>query len=220
MKIIEVLGEEYSFVFKEQNFTLNAEKTIYWQEQQAMILSDIHLGKAGHFRKHGIPIPREIHIADFQRMNQLIELYQPKRIIFLGDLFHSDANEEWYDLVYWSQHHQSIEQTLVLGNHDKSTSGLYNNMPIALCEKLQLGPFEFTHEPRISDCYNIAGHIHPSVTIRGLARQTNTLPCFYFGKTNAILPAFGTFTGSHPIIAKSGDTLFAIAEGELVHLTG
>ena len=40
------------------------DKCMFWKEHNSLILADLHIGKAGHFRKAGIPIPSHIHIDD------------------------------------------------------------------------------------------------------------------------------------------------------------
>gem|GEM_PF-2084044 len=45
------------------------------------------------------------------------------------------------------------------------------------------------------------------------------LACFWFGKACAVLPSFGTFTGSHEIRPAAEDRVFVIAGGD-VHETG
>lgn len=219
---LEVKGTEHRFSLLGQTFVLHSSRSIFWEEESILILSDIHLGKAGHFRKHGIPVPRQVHISDLQRINSLIEKYQPTKVLFLGDLFHSDQNEEWEDFAHWSGHHAhaGIGQVLVLGNHDILEEQQYHDLGVKLCAEYVAGPFEFTHESRPSVRYNISGHVHPSIRLHGTARQGATLACFFFGRSHALLPAFGGFTGSHPIRASKGDQIFAIAEDLLIGLVG
>jgi hypothetical protein len=45
-----------------------------------------------------------------------------------------------------------------------------------------------------------------------------TLPCFYFGASQAILPAFGRFTGKTALKHTKKDTVFGIAEGRVLAL--
>ncbi|MEQ8473142.1 MAG: ligase-associated DNA damage response endonuclease PdeM [Marinoscillum sp.] len=215
---LELKGTEYEFDFREQHLVLSAEKALFWKEENALIITDLHLGKAGHFRKNGIPIPRQIHIADLQRVNSLIDHYQPGKIIFLGDLFHSDGNEEWLDFVTWSNYHHSIEQILVEGNHDILDKRAYSQTRMEIVPEYTVGPFGFTHETTKHKAYNISGHVHPCVRFRGLAHQGVRVPCFYFGADFALLPAFGEFTGSHPLRPTKNDLVFGIAEGQVIGL--
>ncbi|HNU41619.1 MAG TPA: phosphoesterase, partial [Cyclobacteriaceae bacterium] len=64
--------------------------------------------------------------------------------------------------------------------------------------------------------YNLSGHIHPAVRLKGTGRQSVMLPCFYFGKQQGILPAFGSFTGMARIVPKKEDRIFVIAENKVI----
>ncbi|MFY0606691.1 MAG: ligase-associated DNA damage response endonuclease PdeM [Cyclobacteriaceae bacterium] len=218
MDSLSIQQNQLDFRFQGQTFVLSPLKSVYWKEESTLIISDVHLGKAGHFRKNGIPIPQEVHLSDFSRINYLIETYQPARILFLGDLFHSEFNNEWSDLINWSNQRDSIEQVLVEGNHDQLTRDLYKKTKIHLVPSFERGPFEFTHEKIDSKLHNISGHIHPCVRLQGSARQSITVPCFYFAKEYSLLPAFGTFTGNHPIRVTKGDQIIAIAENQLIDI--
>lgn len=215
-----VYDREVVFELKSQQLIVNSDRALFWKNENTLILSDLHLGKAGHFRKNGIPIPRRIHLSDLQRINSLIDRYAPRRILFLGDLFHSEENDEWNDLVFWSGHHGGVEQILVQGNHDILPASLYGETAIRVVTRLDEGPFVFSHEALACEGYNISGHVHPGVRLYGAARQGVVLSCFYFGKEYAVLPAFGLFTGSHPVRTKKGDRIFAIADNSLIGLVG
>ncbi|HSN61423.1 MAG TPA: hypothetical protein VLR49_10840, partial [Ferruginibacter sp.] len=76
------------------HFLLSANRTIFWEEQKALILSDLHIGKSGHFRKNGIGIPQNMLSEDMQRLFAEIQFYNPSKVIIVGDLFHSHSNKE------------------------------------------------------------------------------------------------------------------------------
>ena len=48
----------HSFSFQGQTLILHPAKAIFWKEKSRLLLADVHLGKAGHFRKVGIPVPQ------------------------------------------------------------------------------------------------------------------------------------------------------------------
>ena len=81
-------------------------------------------------------------------------------------------------------------------------------------------PFLFTHEPleNKSNYYNLAGHLHPGVKLRGKGKQTHRLACFYFDQNGGILPAFGAFTGLSTLPIKKDVQVFAIVEGQVMKL--
>jgi metallophosphoesterase superfamily enzyme len=79
----------------------------------------------------------------------------------------------------------------------------------------------FAHRPvRLDAAYVLSGHIHPAVRISGVGRQKEYLPCFYFGKDYAVLPAFGSFTGQAAIYPEPGDRIFVLGGGEIVEWNG
>ncbi|MEO9476084.1 MAG: ligase-associated DNA damage response endonuclease PdeM [Cyclobacteriaceae bacterium] len=208
------------FDLEGQQLTLDASKAIFWYDKRMLFVSDVHLGKAGHFRKAGIPIPKKIHYDDLDLLSTLIARYQPKSLVFLGDLFHSDHNEEWNDFELWMRRHHDTEMILVKGNHDVLDENLYASSDLKIVEELILPPFHFSHEKVDSKLYNISGHIHPTIRLRGAARQGITLPCFYFDAEDALMPAFGHFTGGYKIKPAKGSRIFGVAEGKLIELVG
>lgn len=203
-----------------QHLVLDVRKSMFWKETQSLVISDLHLGKAGHFRKHGIPIPTTIHQSDLQVVSDLITAYNPRSLIFLGDLFHSEYNEEWGAFGEWLSQYLHLEVILILGNHDVLDKHTYANTHLTIVSELILPPFHFTHERRDSEYYNISGHIHPSIRLKGAARQSISLPCFYFQEHSALLPAFGDFTGNYQIRAQQGSRVFALGEDEIIALIG
>jgi DNA ligase-associated metallophosphoesterase len=217
-----MLSVPYDFYFLNQNLLLLPEKAIYWLQEETLIVTDIHLGKVGHFRKAGIAIPKNLEQDDLAQLSDLIHRYNPKSILFLGDLFHSDLNNDWDWLVLWRSLFSHIQMTLVLGNHDILNRKFYTDLNFNLCHFLDAGPFRFSHEPlkkselgQVSN-YIVCGHIHPGVLLQGAGRQTLSLPCFHFGKQQAILPAFGKFTGKVKMKNLKGDRVFAILKDKIV----
>jgi len=59
-----------------------------------LIISDLHFGKTGHFRKSGIAVPQGVYKEDLQRLVSQIQYFQPSQLIIVGDFFHSQLNKE------------------------------------------------------------------------------------------------------------------------------
>jgi uncharacterized protein len=196
-------------------FLLSSNKTIFWEEEKMLLLSDLHLGKSGHFRKAGIAIPQNILQEDLVRLHAEIQLFKPKEIIIVGDLFHSTMNKEHELFLRWREDIRQVEIHLVKGNHDILDTRWYSEANIIVHENsFTQGNFIFTHdvndEKNIEDKYCFSGHIHPSIIMRGTARQNMKLACFYFSKKYAVLPAFGKFTGTFSLTPKKGDAVFVL----------
>jgi uncharacterized protein len=213
-------GLEFNLL--QQNLVLLPQKAIYWQQEKALIVADVHLGKVGHFRKAGIAVPRDMEQDDLAVLSDLISEYQPDKIIFLGDLFHSDMNADWEWFVLWRKHFPMLELILIKGNHDIIHDKYYLELDVKLHKSLQLGPFMMLHHPLDSiqllmiNHYVLCGHIHPGVSLSGRARQHITLPCFAFGEKQAILPSFGRFTGRIALRSEKTDRIFAVVENKIM----
>jgi DNA ligase-associated metallophosphoesterase len=210
---VPVVGEELEML---------PEKALWWISKKILLVADLHLGKINHFRKAGIPVPTKANDRNWESILHLIEATTPKRVIFLGDLFHSHYNEEWEVLRQLIKNFQEVSFELVIGNHDILSDNQYARNHLKLHrERLTEEPFVFSHHPMEEiegDWYNLAGHIHPGVLLQGKGKQAVTLPCFYFGERQGILPAFGSFTGLARIQPKKEDRIFVIAENTVIKI--
>ena len=101
----------------------------------------------------------------------------------------------------------NTEVVLVLGNHEQSLGNKFRPHEIGIkrCEKEIIEPpFRFIHDHQSHfdaqpDYFTIAGHVHPTVTIKGHSVDRLTCRCFATTGTTLLLPAFGSFTGGHTI---------------------
>lgn len=212
MVLCEIFGERLE---------LYPQKAIFWPKEKILLMADPHLGKVNHFRKFGMPVPVKANDKNIEVLVDLIWKTKPDRVICLGDLFHSHYNPEWEVFGELVKHFKGISFELVLGNHDIMSKLQYQRKNIALFDELQINSFVFTHHPhkKIEETtYNLAGHIHPSVQLKGKGRQYMKLPCFYFGKNQGLLPAFGTFTGLAHVRPSKDDQVFVIADNKVVQI--
>lgn len=205
-----------------QDLLLLPQKAIYWQQEKALIVADVHLGKVAHFRKAGIAVPRDMEQNDLSVLSDLIDEHKPEKILFLGDLFHSDLNADWDWLVMWRHQFPKLEMILIKGNHDIIHERHYLDLNFKLFDKFLIGPFLMLHHPlpeaalQNAAGYVFCGHIHPGVSLSGRARQHVTLPCFAFGDKQAILPSFGKFTGRVAIRSREHDRIFAVVQTKVM----
>ncbi len=211
---------QLSISFLNEDLILLPEKAVYWPKEKMLMLSDLHLGKAIHFRSNGIVIPEESGSKDFITLESIIKRIKPQKVCFLGDLFHSSYNKEWEKFESLINRFLEVEFILVLGNHDILDNAVYQKSKLTITRKLLIEPFLLTHEPDDgkSNHYNIAGHIHPGIQLRGKGKLRAKIPCYYFGKKNAILPAFGVLTGLHILKPKKSDTFYGIVGPDVIPL--
>lgn len=215
----KIPGSEAAIVASQQ-LLLHPFKGAFWAAESILLIADLHLGKVAHFRKEGIPVPRDVSDQNWDRLISMILDLHPQRVLFLGDLFHSHYNAEWEDFRKLIDRFPAISFELVQGNHDILSAEAYQQAGIILHqEPYTIHPFSFSHHPleeQVNGLYNIAGHIHPCVYLKGIGKQRTRLACFYFGATKGLLPAFGAFTGMAKISPKRGEQVFVIAEQEII----
>jgi len=216
------IGAALPFKLFDHDLLLLPQKAIYWPQEKALIVADVHLGKVGHFRKAGIAVPRDMEQDDLAVLSDLVAEHHPEKIVFLGDLFHSDMNADWEWLRLWRQQFPKLEITLVKGNHDIIDEAHYAQLNISVQPQLLMGPFLMLHHPltdadlQQTESYVFCGHIHPGISLVGRGRQALTLPCFAFGRRQAILPSFGKFTGKVAIRNSKADKIFAVAKNKVI----
>ena len=203
-----------------ETFWLSAQRCAFWEAQNALILSDLHFGKTGHFRKHGIAVPQTVFKEDLQRLVMLIDFFKPTQIIAVGDLFHSNANLELELFKRWRTDFPDLAFHLVRGNHDILKKDWYRDAAIDVCEQLQIGNIYFNHETCTAEAnrFSFCGHLHPGITLHGMGKQSLRFPCFYFAHDHCILPAFSRFTGMASVQRSSAESIYAIVDSALIKL--
>jgi len=209
------------------SFWVTAERSLFWEEQNALIVADLHLGKSGHFRKSGIAIPQSVYKADLQRLMSQLYLFKAERLIIVGDLTHSTANKELDLFIKWRKDFTLLSIDLIKGNHDILADDWYKECDIKVSSwKLVMDSFIFLHDLKAQKqlteaekaLYPFTGHLHPGISLRGQGRQSLRFPCFYFAKDYCVLPAFSRFTGTYRVRPEKDETVFAVVENRLVQL--
>lgn len=199
---------------------LLADKAVYYPDYRALLIADVHFGKAAAYRKLGQPVPHGTTQNNLQRLDELLERYPCDRLIFLGDFLHapeSRAPATLEALAQWRSRHRELEMTLIRGNHDKRAGDPPPALRIeTVPEPLLLGPFALQHEPDPHATHHVlAGHVHPVYRLRGRGRQSLRLACFYLRGSMSLLPAFGAFTGGFNIEATQDSKIFVVGDGTI-----
>jgi DNA ligase-associated metallophosphoesterase len=198
---------------------LLAGKAAWWGAERTLLVADPHIGKAVSYRRLGVPVPEATTSGNLDALDALLASHDARRIVFLGDLLHSRHAHDAQTLATfarWRQQRTELELLLVRGNHDDSAG----DPPPAWGVHCVDEPYALPGAPGLALChhpepiagrYVLAGHNHPCTTVgRGIDRLR--LPCFHFGASVGVLPAFGAFTGMHPIDRAPGDRVFVVAD--------
>jgi uncharacterized protein len=200
---------------------LLAEKAIYWPADRTLFVADLHWGKAAAFRSLAVPIPAGTTASDLTRLSRAIDRMSAERLVILGDLIHAKAGRQPETLAAisrWRAERPELEIVLVRGNHDEKAG----DPPVAwsirvVDEPEECGPFALRHFPEPVDGRHVlAGHLHPAAVLSGRGGPGLRLPCFHVGRDVTVLPAFGSFTGTATVKPRAEDSVFVIAEDEVI----
>ncbi len=195
---------------------------------RALVVADVHLGKAASFRALGVPVPGGTTDATLARLGALVDALEPGMLIVLGDLLHGPVAQHAAAvgaLARWRARHAGVDVVLVRGNHDDRAGDPPPRCGVrALDAPFALGPLRLCHAPDDDDparragperAHVLCGHVHPVYRLRGRADALR-LPAFWLRRTCTVLPAFGDFTGGWAVTPSPGESV-VISDGERVH---
>jgi DNA ligase-associated metallophosphoesterase len=196
---------------------------------RTLLVADLHLGKAATFRRAGLPVPEGTAQRDLARLERLASRHAVRRLLILGDLFHARGGfteQVKNEFAATRSRMQGIEVVLVLGNHDRPLGKLMASLGIdAILPALDEPPLHFTHEPATGiapahrDVFTIAGHLHPTLSIRSPSGDRLADRCFCAEESVLVLPAFGSFTGGHRVEPREGTRLWIARDDGVADVT-
>ncbi|WP_312685167.1 ligase-associated DNA damage response endonuclease PdeM [Stenotrophomonas chelatiphaga] len=196
---------------------LLGERALRIPRLRAVLIADLHLGKADIFRRAGIALPVGGTAADLKRLQQLVERADCEQLWILGDVLHGPLHRApWYShWLAWREQRPGLAVHVVRGNHDRALSPAALQVQVHE-EQAALGPFLLRHEPEPdAQAHVIGGHLHPLAALPGLPRR---LPAFWLRERVTVLPAFSQFTaGVVPVLA-AGERMVACVDTAAVLL--
>jgi uncharacterized protein len=204
--------------------TLCPDRALFWPARHILLIADTHFGKDEVFRRAGVPIPAGPGGHDMLRIATLLEQHQAQRLVVLGDLFHGApklSSDFLAQFREWIDARPHIRIDIVAGNHDRHGAiGSWSDRVRWYSEPLIAGPFALKHNPGdVKSAYVLCGHIHPVLRLRSATGDRARVPVFWFGERQAVLPAFGSFTGGFPVTPEPGDRMFAAVDSQIVAVT-
>ncbi|OLS64753.1 ligase-associated DNA damage response endonuclease PdeM [Pseudomonas putida] len=199
---------------------LLADRALYWPARKALLVADVHIGKAASYRALHQPVPRGTTAATLERLDSLLGAYPCEQMIVLGDFIHARSGRAPATLALltaWRERHAGVHFRLIRGNHDRHAGDPPAQLGIeVLDEPWVMDPFALQHEPQVHPSRPVlAGHVHPVCVLRGRARQRLRLPCFVIDEQVSLLPAFGEFTGGWEVKPDAPARLYLAGDGQV-----
>jgi len=169
---------------------------LWLPRERVLAISDLHLGYEGAMQEAGVAIPRRQKGVMLERLDRLLDRYEPERVIVNGDFKHEfsrNLEDEWKDVQDVLDFlHGRTTPVLVRGNHDNYLMQILSKKGLDLHRKVELGGFTLVHghdDPGVSGPL-VLGHEHPAVKLRDDVGAVFSLPAFVVMDDLILLPAF------------------------------
>lgn len=192
---------------------------LYLADAGILVVSDLHLEKGAAFARRGMLLPPYDTLATLTVLAAVISRYDPKIVVSLGDNFHDRVGsehlpEEFRSLIVTMA--RGREWIWINGNHDPDGTV---DLPGHSVDEMHYGGLTFRHEPKAGlQAGEIAGHLHPSATVRRREKSVRR-PCFATDGARLLMPAFGVMTGGLDLRHKAMAGLFE-RESLIAHMLG
>ncbi len=192
---------------------LSCDRTAHWARGRTLFVADTHFGKTAAFRAGGVPVPEQTTARDLERVRSALARTGAERLVILGDFLHAKAGRTEpvrQTIDAWRADHASLDILLVRGNHDRNAGDPFEEWAIRCVDPgHRFGPFTLLHEPPEVEgavIGGLAGHLHPSVRMLDPGTRSGVrLACFWRRPDYLVLPAFGSFTGTHVVRPRTRD---------------
>jgi uncharacterized protein len=207
-----------------ETWTLLPEHAAWWTAERTLLVADLHFGKDAAFRMAGIPVPGGATAKDLARLTHLIERHAAERLVILGDFFHARTGRQrdvTDAIANWRRQHRGVQMLLVRGNHDRAAGDVPAEWTFeTVNEPFPMGPVDLCHNPaRAAGRPVIAGHVHPTVSLRDYDGSAVNAPCFVVDQAHLLLPSFGTFTGGYRMDRHEGREMYVPAGKRVIRVT-
>ncbi|MBX9664245.1 ligase-associated DNA damage response endonuclease PdeM [Novosphingobium sp.] len=182
------------FEFADQEFALAPSRALYWAEERALIVADLHLEKASWYAQRGQMLPPYDSRETLSRIADALRETGARRVLCLGDNFHDShgpARLEPHAAGMLDALMCATDWVWITGNHDcQETSVEAQGVP-----ELTVRGIALRHEARPGETgAELSGHFHPKLRVTARGRSV-ARPCAVASERRLILPAFGALTG-------------------------
>ncbi|NML94102.1 ligase-associated DNA damage response endonuclease PdeM [Novosphingobium olei] len=182
------------FSFAGQEWHLGAARALFWAEENALLVADLHLEKASWFARFGQMLPPYDSRETLGRMADAIRATGATRVFCLGDNFHDAAGPERLESHAAGMLEaltRAVDWVWITGNHDEKGGAA----PGTYVPELAVRGVALRHVAKSGETApELSGHYHPKLRIAARGRRI-ARPCAVMSDHKLILPAFGALTG-------------------------
>ncbi len=217
------LPGHYPLTWHGQELHLLGDGALHWPSRGTLLVADLHLGKEAVFRARGLPIPDGAGQETLNRLERTRTRHLATNVVILGDLVHGPEGWTPETVTAIRNWRTRVPGTVwwIRGNHDRAAGA--SPHPLGL-EEVEEGVvwsgLELRHTPPHDGLESppvICGHLHPVIRLQASGSR-GRLPCFVVDPQVLVLPAYGVFTGGHPVERRPERRLLVAAQEAVVEV--
>jgi len=182
---------------------------LWWADQRILVVSDLHLEKGSSYAARGQMLPPYDTRTTLARMERLIDILAPRRVISLGDSFHDRGARPRMaadDVARVRRMTGACDWVWIEGNHDPAPP---RDLGGDVACELNVGPLTFRHIPNPGPAPGeVAGHLHPCARVVGRDGRSVRTRCFVMGGERLVMPACGALAGGLNVLDPAFAPLF------------
>ncbi|NQV91710.1 metallophosphoesterase [Candidatus Woesearchaeota archaeon] len=162
--------------------------SLFLEESSVLIINDLHIGYEGELRRKGIMVPRFQLKQILEKMDHILEVAKPKKVLINGDLKHQFggiSREEWKEVLEFLDYLlERVEEVIIVqGNHDPIIKPIADKRNVKVVQELELKEALIVHGDQLVDTDKeviIIGHEHPAISIKE-GSKIEKFKCFLKG---------------------------------------
>ncbi|HEY2800745.1 MAG TPA: metallophosphoesterase [Chthoniobacterales bacterium] len=174
------------------NVLLDGRLALFHEQERWLAVADLHFGYELSQRAAGRLVPLWGMTSIEARLTELLDEYQPRQLIIVGDLVHDRASASAAAELL-GRLRQRCEVIALAGNHDRHAARTIKFLP-----RWETLGFVFQHghcDGKEPGRVQIIGHHHPAASITDGAGLRLKFPAFVQQERCWILPAFSPWAG-------------------------
>jgi DNA ligase-associated metallophosphoesterase len=184
----------------------HADKTgaLYWPAEETLAVADLHLGRGSYLTEEDVLMPPYDTTAAFDKLEEAIDRYDPRRVIALGESFCGEGGLDPHDFYWLQDLMEDRDWFWVMG---PDSPPLPEGIGGVVSQHVTLAGIKFRHAPVEAPVgHEVAGCMQPVASICEF-EHTQRGRCFVSNGMRLVLPSMGCYGTGNNVLSEAFDPL-------------